>query len=29
MAQLWTLVLVIDGVVSWSYTLSPRRARVR
>jgi len=24
-AQLWTLVLVIDGVISWSYTLSPRR----
>jgi len=23
-AQLWTLVLVIDGVVSWSYTFSPR-----
>ncbi len=25
-AQLWTLVLVIDAVVSWSYTFSPRRA---
>jgi hypothetical protein len=23
-AQLWTLVLVIDGVVAWSYTFSPR-----
>jgi len=24
-AQLWSLVLVIDGIVSWSYTFSPRR----
>jgi hypothetical protein len=23
-AQLWTLVLVVDGVISWSYTFSPR-----
>lgn len=29
MAQLWTLVLVVDGVVSWSYTLAPRRSRAR
>ena len=26
-AQLWTLVLVIDGVISWSYTFSPRPER--
>jgi hypothetical protein len=24
-AQLWTLVLVVDGIISWSYTFSPRR----
>lgn len=24
-AQLWTLVLAIDGIVAWSYTFSPRR----
>jgi hypothetical protein len=25
-AQLWTLVLVIDGIIAWSYTFSPRRS---
>jgi hypothetical protein len=25
-AELWCLVLVIDGIISWSYTFSPRRA---
>ena len=27
--KLWSLVLVVDGVVAWSYTISPRKAPTR
>lgn len=27
LAQLWTVVLVVDGLISWSYTVSPRSPR--